>query len=146
MTVTTAPPVTIATTTLSPEITTTIYTTVTSLGWGDYTETSDSTQVMSTSTSTSTVTLSTYTTTTQFLSKTSTSSATATSSSTSFRTATSNGVVKVTQSDIFTRIITRIIQLLRQFISKVINILEPQSTVVKTPKGRVVRRVTVVRY
>jgi hypothetical protein len=53
--------------------------------------------------------------------------------------------VKVTQTDTFTKIITRIIQLLHELVGKIINILQANRTIVKTPKGRIVYRVTVVR-
>ena len=144
-TVTTAPAATVATITLSPLITGSLFTTVTTTGSVTGMSTTTFTQIFSTSTSTSRTTLSTYATTLQTLLKASTTSATATSSSTSFRATTSSGKVKVTQMDTFTQLITLIVQVLHQLASKIIEIFEANVRIVKTPIGRVVHRVTVVK-
>jgi hypothetical protein len=77
--------------------------------------------------------------------KTSTTSAAVTSSSTSFSITTSSGTVEVTQTDIFTKIITTIIQLLHELVTETTKILHVNGVIAKTPVGRIVHRVTVVK-
>jgi hypothetical protein len=53
--------------------------------------------------------------------------------------------MQVTQTDVFTQIITSIVQLLHQLVSEIIKIIHVNTTIIKTPKARIVHRVTVVK-
>jgi len=137
---------TVSTTTQKPVITATVSTTVTTTGSPTRTFTATSTQILTTSTATSQTTILTFTTTLQTVIQTAPTTATVTSSTTSFSTTTDSGLVTITQTDIFNTIINNTIQLLSQLVSTIIKILHVNSTiVVKTPKGRIVHRVTVVK-
>ena len=140
----TAPAVSVSLT-LSPIVTGTVSTTVTKTGYPTGTFTATYTQLVSTSTSTSVSTFSAFTTGSETFQTTTSTTGTVTSSSTSFSTTTSSGTVQVTQKDIFTEIITTIVQVLHQILVGILTGFRTIVTVFKTPVGRIVHRVTVVK-